>query len=285
MAILFYFIAKYTMFVSLTGLTGSLFVQNSQVNCQALFTFNVIMRNTAILCSTASMMLRTIVLLKKNRLVTTLLSTLTLGQWVILYRATLNTTVRLQDDLDHFCNDASVEPLWLDVGLFYTIGLDLMVFIFMAIALFHEHYNSNRSTLWKKLYHDGIWYVVISVTANTIPAVLNVLNLNAPMNNIAIIPAATITSIASCRFVLSLLKHGKLNTPRFDTLPNTVVSDRTVTPIQVEGQTTNMEAIALEVMNPAGTSTSSAGGSRLHADMEATIGSVPKLGPYRVFEG
>jgi len=92
----------------------------------------------------------------------------------------------------------------LNVTFFFTMGFDFIILVFTAVALLGKH--SARTDLWKLLFHDGLVYFLISFSTNCVPAVLNVLNLNTPMNVIGTIPAATITSIAACRAVIRLLE-------------------------------------------------------------------------------
>ncbi|KAF9057379.1 hypothetical protein BJ165DRAFT_27604 [Panaeolus papilionaceus] len=83
------------------------------------------------------------------------------------------------------------------------MGFDFIITVCTAVALLSRH--SARTDLWKLLFQDGLVYFLISFSTNSIPAVFNILDLNVPMNVIATVPAASITSIAACRAVLRLL--------------------------------------------------------------------------------
>jgi len=67
--------------------------------------------------------------------------------------------------------------------------------------------HSARTDLWRLLFTDGLCYFVVTFSMNCVPAVLNLLNLNSPMNVIATIPAATVSSMAACRAVMRLLEY------------------------------------------------------------------------------
>ncbi|KAH0587380.1 hypothetical protein H2248_006177 [Termitomyces sp. 'cryptogamus'] len=158
--------------------------------------------NMTILCASTSLMLRTIALWERNRIIIASLGTLCLAHWALLYR-TMFIVKAAWDIRSQTCMVTATNPSLLNVTFFFTMGFDLVILIFTAVALLKKH--SARTDLWKLLFHDGLVYFLISFSTNCIPAVLNVLNLNTPMNVMATIPAATVTSIAACRAVIRLL--------------------------------------------------------------------------------
>ncbi|KAK7470872.1 hypothetical protein VKT23_002288 [Stygiomarasmius scandens] len=112
--------------------------------------------------------------------------------------------VRAQwDDSQKTCVVVSTSPSLLNVTFFFTMGFDFVILVYTFVALTKKH--TIRTDLWKLLFRDGLIYFLVTFSANCIPAVLNVLNLNTPMNVIATIPAAVVSSIASCRAVMRLL--------------------------------------------------------------------------------
>lgn len=64
--------------------------------------------------------------------------------------------------------------------------------------------SSSRSSLGQLLFRDGIVYFVVTFSANLVPAVLNLLDLNPVMNVITAVPAATVSTIAATRLVVRL---------------------------------------------------------------------------------
>ncbi|KAG5654461.1 hypothetical protein H0H81_001960 [Sphagnurus paluster] len=84
------------------------------------------------------------------------------------------------DDSMGGCAVTATNPSLLNTTFFFTMGFDLIILIFTAAALLKRH--SARTDLWKLLFQDGLVYFLISFSTNCIPAVLNVLNLNTPMN-------------------------------------------------------------------------------------------------------
>ncbi|KAF5321917.1 hypothetical protein D9619_000954 [Psilocybe cf. subviscida] len=101
------------------------------------------------------------------------------------------------------CVVVQTNPSMLNMTFFFTTSFDFIILLFTAVALQSRH--SARTGLWNLLFQDGLVYFIVSFSTNCIPAVLNVLDLNTPMNVIGMIPATTVTSIAACRAVMRLL--------------------------------------------------------------------------------
>uniref|UniRef100_A0A8H7Y101 Uncharacterized protein n=1 Tax=Psilocybe cubensis TaxID=181762 RepID=A0A8H7Y101_PSICU len=161
----------------------------------------------AILCASTSLMLRTIALWERRRSVVAVLGILCLAHWALLYR-TMFIVVSQWDPVVKACVVVQTNPSMLNTTFFFStdivaMGFDFTILSFTAVALLGRH--SARTDLWKLLFQDGLVYFLLSFSTNCVPAVLNVLNLNTPMNVIGTIPAATITSIAACRAVTRLL--------------------------------------------------------------------------------
>ncbi|KAJ6539154.1 hypothetical protein B0H19DRAFT_345468 [Mycena capillaripes] len=174
------------------------------INCEALFTFNSWTGNMAILCASTSLMLRTIALWEKKRSVVIPLVLLACAHWILLYRTMFVVRAVWDPDLS-MCVVTSTNSSLLNVTFFFTMGFDFVILSATAVALMSRH--SARTDLWKLLFTDGLVYFVVTFSMNCVPAVLNLLNLNSPMNVIATIPAATVSSLAACRAVMRLLDY------------------------------------------------------------------------------
>ncbi|KAJ7047560.1 hypothetical protein C8F04DRAFT_1247192 [Mycena alexandri] len=200
---LFFFLSRYCMVFSFIGLIISLTISHP-INCGALFTFNSWTGNMAILCASTSLMLRTVALWERKRSVVIPLGLLSLAHWILLYR-TMFVLRAVWDPSMLVCRVASTDPWLLNITFFFTMAFDFVILSTTAVALMARH--SARTDLWKLLFTDGLVYFVVSFSMNCVPAVLNLLNLNSPMNVIATIPAATVSSIAACRAVMRLLDY------------------------------------------------------------------------------
>ncbi|KAF8204954.1 hypothetical protein BJ912DRAFT_15628 [Pholiota molesta] len=200
----FFFLCRYCMLLAFLGLIIS-FSITEEINCRvskALNTFNSWTGNMSILCASTSLMLRTIALWERRKSIIAILGTLCLAHWGLLYR-TMFVVVSEWDSAANACVVVQTDPSMLNTTFFFTMGFDFIILVFTAVALLSRH--SIRTDLWKLLFQDGLVYFLASFSTNCIPAVLNVINLNTPMNVIGTIPAATVTSIAACRAVMRLL--------------------------------------------------------------------------------
>ncbi|PFH52681.1 hypothetical protein AMATHDRAFT_74138 [Amanita thiersii Skay4041] len=186
--VIFFFFCRYCMLFALVGLIISL-----SITTRALYTFNSWTGNMAILCASTSLMLRTIALWERKKVIIFILGFFCLAHWALLYRTMFIVTAEWRDDVKA-CVVTQTFPSLLNSTFFYTMAFDFIILVFTARALIAKH--SFRTDLWRLLFQDGLVYFLISFSTNCIPAVLNVLNLNTPMN----------VSIAACRAVIRLLE-------------------------------------------------------------------------------
>ncbi|KAJ7904319.1 hypothetical protein B0H14DRAFT_2662270 [Mycena olivaceomarginata] len=201
--LVFFFLSRYCILFSFIGLIISFSVR-SPINCGSLFTFNSWTGNMTILCASTSLMLRTVALWERKRSVVIPLGLLALTHWVLLYRTMFVVRAVWDHDLGT-CIVVSTNPSLLRITFFFTMGFDFIILVATAVALMGRH--SARTDLWRLLFTDGLCYFVVTFSMNCIPAVLNLLNLNSPMNVIATIPAAAVSSMAACRAVMRLLDY------------------------------------------------------------------------------
>ncbi|KAF8826541.1 hypothetical protein HHX47_DHR5000306 [Lentinula edodes] len=183
---IFFFLSRYCILLAFVGIIVSLSV-TTRINCGALYVFNSWAGNMTLLCSSTSLMLRTVALWERKL---TVVVPLVRADW---------------SDIARSCVVTSTEPSLLNVTFFFTMGFDFVILVYTYVALVTKH--TARTDLWKLLFHDGLVYFLVTFCANCIPAVFNVLNLNTPMNVVATTPAAAVSSIASCRAVMRLLDY------------------------------------------------------------------------------
>lgn len=199
--LIFFFLSRYCILLAFIGLIISLSV-TTRINCNALYTFNGWAGNMTILCASTSLMLRTMALWERRKSVVIPLTLLCAGHWGLLYR-TMFIVHAAWEDTAGACVVVQTSPKVLNVTFFFTMGFDFVILCFTAFALISKH--TARTDLWKLLFNDGLVYFLVTFSCNCIPAVLNILNLNTPMNVIATVPAALVSSIASGRAVMRLL--------------------------------------------------------------------------------
>uniref|UniRef100_A0A0W0F8J3 Integral membrane protein n=1 Tax=Moniliophthora roreri TaxID=221103 RepID=A0A0W0F8J3_MONRR len=223
----FFFFSRYCIVMALTGLIVSVTV-TSELNCGALYTFISWAGNMTMLCASTSLMLRTIALWERKLIVVIPLGVLCIAFWTILYRTMF--IVRAQwDDSISACAVVQTNPSLLNVTFFFTMGFDFVILAYTFVALTARH--TARTDLWKLLFQDGLVYFVVTFSANCIPAVSFqypqfkhsnervsvplIFSLLAPKPDydpkpslrIATVPAAAVSSIASCRAVMRLLQY------------------------------------------------------------------------------
>ncbi|KDQ29126.1 hypothetical protein PLEOSDRAFT_1038859 [Pleurotus ostreatus PC15] len=181
--VIFFFLSRYCIILAFIGLLIVRrvillsFFKDVQAysHHQALYTFNSWTGNMSILCASTSLMLRTIALWERSKKVIVPLAILCLGHWAFLYRGMFLVSASW-DPTANACIVDATNPSLLTITFFYTMGFDLIILLFTMFALMGKH--SARTDLWKLLFTDGLVYFVVTFTTNSLPAILNVLNLN-----------------------------------------------------------------------------------------------------------
>ncbi|KAJ3778361.1 hypothetical protein FB446DRAFT_833755 [Lentinula raphanica] len=189
--IVFFFLSRYCILLAFIGIIISLSV-TTRINCGALYVFNSWAGNMTLLCSSTSLMLRTIALWERKLIIVAPLGLLCVAFWAILYRTMFIVRAEWNSSAAS-CMVTSTEPSLLNVTFFFTMGFDFVILVYTYVALVTKH--TARTDLWKLLFHDGLVYFLVTFTANCIPAVFNVLNLNTPMNVVATTPAAAVRAV------------------------------------------------------------------------------------------
>ncbi|KAG8747919.1 hypothetical protein FRC10_010538 [Ceratobasidium sp. 414] len=164
-----YFICRYSILLALIMLN----VANSityKLNCQIFYTVIQLFGNIAIGTSSALLMLRAIAIWSRNAYILIGLLTVALGHWAILFLA---------------------------------MTFDLMVLVVSTAGLLRSG-GRQGSDLWKLLFRDGIVYFLVAFVGNAIASVFTILHLNAAMDIIFTVPAATFSCIVACRAVRRL---------------------------------------------------------------------------------
>ncbi|KIP12849.1 hypothetical protein PHLGIDRAFT_42886, partial [Phlebiopsis gigantea 11061_1 CR5-6] len=171
--VLIFFLCRYCMLLALIGLIVAL-NDTSPINCAALYTFNSITGNLAILCASGSLMIRTAALWNKKRPILVALGVLAIAQWAILWRGMFVVETIFSPEAKG-CVILKTNHVFMNISFFTTMGVDLVVLILTVVALGQKKIHSH---LWKLLFQDGLVYFCITFLCNAVPAILNVLDLN-----------------------------------------------------------------------------------------------------------
>ncbi|KAA1466161.1 hypothetical protein DENSPDRAFT_15606 [Dentipellis sp. KUC8613] len=198
-ALVFFFLCRYCMLISLTGLIVSMSIKQ-QIDCAALYTFNAVTGNLTIITATTVLMIRTIVMWKRNLIVSMVLGVIGLAHWIILWRAMFIIDV-VWDPSVSTCVVVSTKPVYLQVTFFFTMIFDLLILILAAAKVLHRTCDFD---VWALLFDEGLVFFLVAGLSNILPAVFGILNLNSVMNLITTIPASVVTAIAACRTVVQL---------------------------------------------------------------------------------
>ncbi|EKM59690.1 uncharacterized protein PHACADRAFT_137777 [Phanerochaete carnosa HHB-10118-sp] len=183
--VIFFFLCRYCMLFALIGILQHIIVTVpaltlTQFNCNALYTFNFWAGNMAILCASTSLMIRTVALWNKNRLVILLLATLGCAHWAILWRGMFVLKSTYSSDAKG-CVIISTNHIFLNVSYFMstfhlaTMGVNFAVLLLTVMALARKRLHSH---LWKLLFQDGLVNFSVTFVCNAAPAILNILNLD-----------------------------------------------------------------------------------------------------------
>ncbi|KAG8888570.1 hypothetical protein FRB98_007435 [Tulasnella sp. 332] len=189
----------------LLGPMGVVIAQNvtTKLNCEALYVFCQLVGNIAIGASSTLLMLRTIAVWTRNRMILYPFILLSLGQWAIL----LHSVITVSAAWDNVAMACSIKPsptVNLQVLYLYTMIFDFFVLVATCIGLYRNQ-NSSGNQLWIMLFQDGLVYFLIAFTCNLVAVVFILLNLNPIMNIIATIPAASVVGIVACRVFVKLM--------------------------------------------------------------------------------
>jgi len=195
----FYFWGKYSLLLSIIGVNVASNI-TSEVNCQALYTFNQFAGNTAIGTASTLLMFRTIAIWSKNIYIVIPLCVLSMGQWGILLHGIVTVNSSWSEQA-MTCIVNSAQPAWINAIYVYTMSFDLIVLILSTTGLL---LSPGRSNLWQLLFKDGIVFFLIAFCANLFPAVFSLMNLNPAMNIMCSVPAATCSTIVACRSFVRL---------------------------------------------------------------------------------
>lgn len=198
-----YFACKYTMLLAIVGMLIALNT-TTEINCQALYTFNQFFGSAAIGTASTLLMFRTIAIWNKNLFVTIPLVLIALGHWSILMYSVTSVRSIFSPEAKTcivLSTGSSNHNLALNLLYLYTMFVDLTVLVVSTIGLL---LTPGRSSLWKLLFKDGVIFFITAFVCNALAATVLLLNLNPVMNLMFSIPAACLTAGAAARSYIRL---------------------------------------------------------------------------------
>ncbi|KAF8918614.1 hypothetical protein CPB85DRAFT_995468 [Mucidula mucida] len=201
----FYFLNRYLLLFALVGILTALDV-TSEVNCQALYTFNQVTGNAAVGLASINLCLRTIAVYSHSRYITIALSILILGHWSLILQGVLLDAEWSPES--NSCVITSTNNTILAATFIYSMVFDFIVLALNAYKLLRSNRDTGSamgsSRLGKLLFADGLVYFIIAFLSNLLATVFMLLDLNAVMSIIFNVPAAIFNTIVACRAVRRL---------------------------------------------------------------------------------
>lgn len=177
-----------------------------KLDCRVLFTVVGVFGILAIVCATINLLLRTLVIWRRNRFVFTGLLIVSFGQWIAAF-VVIATGQKIKfDESLGVCQFTTTE---LIAFYLYTVLIDFTVLVFTVVGL-HRHgvlTLDHHNRLWTKVAGQGVFFFVVTFVSNVISLVFAWVELNTVMSIIFSVPAATFSIIASSRVVSSLIDH------------------------------------------------------------------------------
>ncbi|KAJ3746704.1 hypothetical protein DFH05DRAFT_1486321 [Lentinula detonsa] len=201
--LIFYFLNRYCLLFALVGIAIALNV-TTEINCQALYTFNQCVGNAAIGLASINFSLRTMAVWSQKWYIVMPLILLILGQWSLLLHGIL---LKASYDPVAGCVIVETDSRLLLAGFTYTMCFDFVVLSLTAWKLVINAPSSKvmgRSRLVVLIFGDGLIYFIIAFLSNLLATIFMLMNLNPVMSIIANVPSAIGSTIVACRAVRRL---------------------------------------------------------------------------------
>lgn len=195
---LFYFLNRYALLFAMMGIAIALNV-TSEVNCQALYTFNQCVGNAAIGLASINLSLRTMAVWSKKWYIVVALVLVIMGHWSLLLHGILLKAAWVPGQ---GCIITQTDNKVLAITFIYSMAFDFLVLVLTGYKLLNP--TGGRSRLVELIFNDGLIYFVIAFLANLIATIFMLLNLNPVMSIIANVPAAIASTIVATRVVRRL---------------------------------------------------------------------------------
>lgn len=199
----FYFANRYFLLFALIGIAIALNV-TTEVNCQALYTYNQVFGNAAIGLASINLSLRTIAVWSQNKALVVLIVLVVMGHWSLLLHGIL---LKAEWVPGQGCVITNTSNTILAATFIYSMCFDFTVLVLTAVKLSLPRKHSDSSRLVKLIFNDGLIFFIIAFLSNMLATIFMLLNLNAVMSIIANVPAAISSTIVACRAVRRLTNY------------------------------------------------------------------------------
>ncbi|KAJ7468091.1 hypothetical protein FB451DRAFT_1092582 [Mycena latifolia] len=197
--LIFYFANRYLLLAAMAGIAVAL-DSTTEINCQAVYTFNQFAGNAAVGLASINLSLRTLAIWSQNGWIKVFLIVVILGHWSLILQGVLLKAVWSPEQ--NTCLISGTNNTILAATFTYSMCFDLVVFVLNAYKLGIKRRGSSK--LSKMIFKDGLIFFFIAFLANLVATVFMILNLNQIMNVIFNVPAAIASTIVATRAVRHL---------------------------------------------------------------------------------
>ncbi|KAJ7741926.1 hypothetical protein DFH07DRAFT_836996 [Mycena maculata] len=197
--LIFYFANRYLLLGAMAGIAIAL-DSTTEINCQALYTFNQFAGDAAVGLASINLSLRTLAIWSQNLWIKIFLTVVILGHWSLILQGVLLKAS--WSAAENTCIITGTNNTVLAATFTYSMCFDLMVFLLNAYKLGMKRKGSSRLT--KMIFRDGLLFFFIAFLANLLATVFMFMNLNSIMNIIFNVPAAIASTIVATRAVRRL---------------------------------------------------------------------------------
>ncbi|OJT03932.1 hypothetical protein TRAPUB_5385 [Trametes pubescens] len=195
----FYFLNRYFLLFTMVGILIALDT-TTKIDCQALYTFNQIMGQSASGLASINLSIRTMALWSHHRWIVIPIVIIILGHWSLILQGVL---VKASWVDGQGCLVTGSNNTILAATFIYSMCFDLIILLLSMYKLVIG-VKGGRSQLMTLLFKDGLVYFIIAFLSNLLATVFIMLNLNAIMSVIFNVPAAIFSTIVACRAVRRL---------------------------------------------------------------------------------
>ncbi|KAH9899245.1 hypothetical protein C8Q73DRAFT_312043 [Cubamyces lactineus] len=195
----FYFLNRYCLLFTMIGLLIALDT-TTEINCQALYTFNQITGQASSGLASINLSIRTMALWSHHKYIVIPIIVIILGHWSLILQGVL---VKASWIPGAGCQVTGSNNTILAATFIYSMCFDLVILLLSMYKLVLG-VKGGRSQLMTLLFKDGLVYFIIAFLSNLLATVFIMLNLNAIMSVIFNVPAAIFSTIVACRAVRRL---------------------------------------------------------------------------------
>ncbi|KAJ7223678.1 hypothetical protein B0H12DRAFT_1150695 [Mycena haematopus] len=204
--LIFYFANRYLLLGAMAGIAVAL-DSATEINCQAIYTFNQFAGDAAVGLASINLSLRTLAIWAQNKWIRLMLICIILGHWALILQGTSHSFSFSTDP--HFDCQCPLEGalgtdtkhLWfnglehriLAATFTYSMVFDLLVFLLNAYKLGMKRRSASK--LSKMIFKDGLIYFFVAFFFNLVATVFMFLDLNEIMVIMFNVPAAVASTV------------------------------------------------------------------------------------------